>query len=275
MIDLVWGSNSYVGINLTKGLEPATSFLVSKSTNDSLNQDFPFILHDFCLKPFFIDKGVKRLFILARSESDQTSDQVSFYDHLGQSVKALVKDNPGIEIHFLSSTLVYSSNENKAYDLNTRPAPEALYERQKLDFEDYLVDLNMAYSKMSLFIYRIPLLIGGVLREKDRGRQLFYAFYDGFKQGHFWAFPKPEQREMGTAWLDVAALCSIMLKPEEQAGRVLYLPYSGNLSYYEFMRAAHQSLAFRFIEKRSLAPQSYMFINSPDLWGQAPFWSIF
>ncbi|PTM06196.1 MAG: hypothetical protein DA405_00730 [Bacteroidetes bacterium] len=275
MIDLVIGSNSYLGINLCRILDPRKTLLVSKRSNDKLNRAFTFLPCDLREFKIEISEQVSRVFILARSNSPKKEDQISFYQNLEASILLLAAQNVDLEIHFISTSLVYASHEYEPYDKHTIAAPEDLYEKMKLDFEKWLYSLISWHKGMKLRVYRIPLLIGGYLRSADRERQLFYAFYNDIRQGNLWFFSTPESKHYGTAWLDVEVLCTQMIIADEAKGYHSYLPFSGNLSYYQFMRQAHKRLMFPAMRSRSLPPASFMQMASEDQWGKEDFWTVF
>jgi hypothetical protein len=275
--DLIIGSNSYLGINLIKVLDPANTLLISKSANDELGQNFRYIQYNYCEQAPLNQIGVvKRVFLFARPFSTNYIDLVRFYSNIRHQVVALIESNKNIEIHFTSTALVYESETPELKETSARLDLKGSYEYFKWEFEQFLLHLSQAHPEISVNIHRIPLLIGGIVRSKDRSKQLFYHWLELFKAGEAWVFEEEDtKRNFGTSWLNISDFSENLQKGNSDPGFKIFHPVSGHINYHSFYNECRKKLCYRPIAMINKFPKSYLYLKSNTKIQARDFWDCF
>ena len=275
--NLIIGSNSYLGINLSRFILNQDTILSSMNSNDNLNSEFEFIQENI---EYGIDQlkniYVENLFILARPIYQDSERLAAFYDNLKRLVAQYLNLNDKLAIHFISSSLVYNSDENNHLDENSELDLRQNYELYKWEFEQFLSNIAPGFSSASINIHRLPLLIGGLVRPRDSTLQLFYRWYTEFNTGYWWQFNESElAREYGTSWLNVDSFSKWLTTKTFKSGRNLWLPKSGNISYFSFHQQCRAKLIYRPIRGKRQFPRSFLYLKENAGIEQESFWNVF
>ncbi len=273
---LVIGSNSYLGINLCRALNPGQTVLMSASANTPENWDFQFIQGEIgkALTGLENQGPFDRVFILARPETQENGILETFYSTLFGMMEDLLKRNPYLEIHFLSSSLVYASDSPEELTEQSPVAPIAPYEVWKKRFEDRLCWLSEIHPGSSVHLHRIPLLVGGVLRPSDRKKQLFYAWFAQFLEGRYWLTGETDPG-YGTSWLNIPDWVHWVLRMEKGRGHFVWLPCSGRITYSCFMKEAWKKLLYKPATAWSRCPRSFLYLKNNSGVPPGEFWDCF
>lgn len=261
--DVIIGSNSYLGVNICLKTDRNKTLLISRGENDPLNKDFAFRQEDL-LKDFPAE-GLRtnRMFILARPVTTDYKELIGFYSNLKMLTLYLLKKNEALTIHFISSSLLFESENPEAKTTTSATDLKEPYEYFKYEFEQFLHHLSLRYTEASVNIHRIPLLMGGKVREQELNFQLFYYWYNLFNAGKMWVFNKEErQMNYGTSWLYIPDFSEWLLRGEFSAGKNIWLPSSGDISYWDFFAICRKKMLYKPMREALHFPHSYLYLEN-------------
>jgi hypothetical protein len=260
---LIIGSNSYLGINLCKCVSPESTILSSANINDSLNCNFEFIQSKIGGHSVSFGNNIySRVYLLSRPVTENKQELSDFYNSIKTIVGELLKKNENLELHFASTSLIFDSITPEKKNIKSPMDLRASYELFKREFEQYLMELSSTFINASFNIHRIPLLMGGEVREKDKENQLFYKWYRMFKEQKGWIFRGEEDKKYGTSWLFTPDFCQWITGNIFLQGINTWLPKSGDITYFEFFHISQQRLFYRPLIDELKFPQSYLFLEA-------------
>lgn len=257
---VVIGSNSYLGVNLCMKLDPETTLLISRSPAENIHAGFEFMQCDLSMEQLpAIDCSV--VYVLARPISQSENELQEFYSLLDISLRNMLSVNPSLVIHFISTSLVFASEEPGELTVRSSLDLRQPYEKYKYTMENCLKTCSARHPLASFNVYRIPLLIGGHLRSTDLQRQLFYRMYTNYKEGERWQFSETTP-EYGTSYLDVTDFSAWLVTGTFTGGYHLFLPSSGNITYRELQHEFSNRSFPLSIKTTKGCPSSFLILKN-------------
>ena len=82
-------------------------------------------------------------------------------------------------------------------------------------------------------MYRLPLLFGGLITEKQRQMQLIYQWMDYHKRGVAWWFNHSDKKKFGNSWLNTDIFTKWLAKKEFDNGYHEMNVSPGDFTYWE------------------------------------------
>lgn len=233
---LLLGCNSYLGQNLASSLDEHQLILSSRNYRNEICQNIsaPFVKEDLtksinnlsAIKP-------ENVFIVSRPlEQDFFTNQL-FSHNLKLLLMKYVANKITREITFISTQLVYATPETPTpIASNHQTQPENIYEYFKLDLEMFLAFLARKFN-IKVRIYRIPLLVGGLILPHQRKTQLLYQWLQAYCDGHTWNCPSNKEIIYGNSWLDMNDFTSLLKTNEGMTSYKISHVSSGDFSYFD------------------------------------------
>lgn len=237
-MNLLLGSSGYLGTNLLQYLQPEQTVTVSRG------REQPPVLKHFCLDlrdelelsdlEAILAYRPSDIYILGRPTEDDFYLNKRFYDNLKTLLLQLSREPILSAIHFFSTTLVYDGIQHIPSSKSGETKPYSFYEYYKLDFELFLHYLSLSIRPdIAVWVYRLPILFGGVFSPERNSGQFLYGFIDSYARGIGWEFTTEEEKKYGTAWAFTPSLCQIITSIPSNPGFHLRNTASGFFTYFQ------------------------------------------
>lgn len=210
MTTLVLGSNGYIGRNLVLACWECSDLILSSRSPCLPTAPFAFVQADLIHSAAALSEvAFDRLIILARPDSNDPAEVEPFYASLRSLVRQRVGTRELKEVHYVSTCLVYPDS-TEPLTSKTPARPANYYAYAKLCFEYWLGLLSDEFEELEVAIYRVPLLYGGAVTDRQRTKQYIYRWVDEYREGTGWAFCKSADTRSGFSWLHTADFCTLL-----------------------------------------------------------------
>ena len=271
--NFVLGCNSYLGVNFCRQLDPTDTLLCSRSKMDSNLSDYLSMTCDLS-EQVCAPVICSNLFLFSRPITQHEITLDRFYRNCRILISDSLRLNPQLKVHFVSTSLVFASNSPELLNENSPIHLPGIYERKKYEMELVLREISAAFPMASFNIHRVPLLVGGLVRDSDKQRQLFYKLYSAYRAGNRWFFDSSIPN-YGTSFLSVIDYSNWLKSTEFKEGFSIYLPATGHISYRE-LQETFDKISFPLPIKTTMnCPSSFLYLQNNTSLKERRFEEIF
>lgn len=228
------GSSGYIGVNLVQNLAHDQVVRVagmSPAPGDQYSLDLSMrILED---DHSLYGERPTDVYVLARPvHPDYESNRV-FYLNLQSLLLNWCDFEPLRSIKFLSTTTLYSIENQEAKSSKSPVAPYGAYEYFKLETELFLDYLSRNFrSDVDFTAIRIPIAFGGLYHPGKNQNQFLYSFINSYRHGWTWRFDLPGEEQFGSSWIHTPDLVAKLAESSHQgSGYSLQNAASGFFTY--------------------------------------------
>lgn len=284
---LILGANSYLGQHVAHALRGTDSVAHVRHRPNVLvaKTQLPIVEEDLILGySECAEYDPKTVYIIARPAAGKLGHDATAQDYIDftQSLRELLQtwsETGQLErVVFMSTQLVYATPPNATpVGIEAPLKPSTLYEWGKVEMEAWLAMLALNKPKMSVEIYRLPLLGGGAVFSRQCEEQYLHSWRLRYTEGYSWKITA-ETPNWGNSWVHVTDLAEHLVKPKSQEGFSVHQPVSGHVVYTEL----HEYFKRKFKVRGDVAlylPNTFFFLkdteNMPtrkleEIYGEAP-----
>ncbi len=266
MKKLLIGCNSYLGQNiLNENKDCLEDWCISsrnKKTDLLSDCNVSFIQSDITKDNNLYGLNVEELYLISRPYNNDFNEHFNFHCSLKNIIINLCSINNIKKIVFPSSQMVYESTDEKV-DLNTNVIPYGVYEYFKIDMEIFLKYIYLNYNVEFVNIYRLPILFGGIINEKQNKEQYLYSFINNFKLGKTWNFENDREKDYGVSWCYMSDLVN-EFKSNKQGYRIINSS-SGFINYFNLNNFMIKTLQLKSDKNQKLYKSRMEMQNNSNL----------